>query len=253
MRNGKSNKWSIMMSALGIVSIASGVALAQVGAPPNFNTDNPSPFPYVHTGVNGSGTQLTGAQLITVQGTMGSGNFFQQEFVTVNPGGAGAGPAIHTMLEGASIGKSFVQESFVMLNGQRPPTVQNNTPSPILSSPPDHTSISFRQSVKDNGFSTTASLDPLQDIHIHQQNASPDPVNGQSGGLSFSNVSILPNRTGPNGEQHATDPSCGTGAGAPVFCTTIDQQVRVLQGATVIFTQDMDFTTGGLPTIVQGP
>lgn len=250
MRNGKRNKWSIMMSALGIVSIASGVALAQVGAP-TF-TDNPSPFPYVHTGVGGSGTQLTGGQLITFQGTMGSGNFFQQTFVNVDPdgpGGAAASPAIHTMLEGASAGKSFVQESFVMLSGQRPPTVQNNTPSPIVA-PPGHTQISFRQSVKDNGFSSTASLDPGQDIHIHQQNASPDPVNGQSGGLTFSNVDILPNRTGPNGPQHATDPSCGTTA---TFCTTIGQQVRVLEGATVIFTQDLDFTTGGLPTIVQGP
>lgn len=178
------------MSAFGIVSIASGVALAQVGNP-TF-TDNPSPFPYVHTGVGGSGTQLTGGQLITFQGTMGSGNFFQQEFVNVDPdgpGGAGPEAAIHTMLEGASTGKAFVQESFVLLSGQRPPTIQNNTPSPIVP-PPGHTQISFRQSVKDNGFSTTASLDPGQDIHIHQQNASPDPVNGQSGGLTFSNVDI---------------------------------------------------------------
>lgn len=250
MRNGKRNKWSIMMSALGIVSVASGVALAQVGNP-TF-TDNPSPFPYVHTGVGGSGTQLTGGQLITFQGTMGSGNFFQQEFVSIDPDGTGPAapePTIHTMLEGAGTGKAFVQESFVLLSGQRPPTVQNNTPSPIVPDP-SHTQISFRQSVKDNGFSTTASLDPGQDIHIHQQNASPDPVNGQSGGLSFSNVDILPNRTGPNGPQHATDPACGTTA---TFCTTIDQQVRVTEGATVIFTQDMDFTTGGLPTIVQGP
>lgn len=250
MRNGKRNKWSIMMSALGIVSIASGVALAQVGAP-TF-TDNPSPFPFVHTGVGGSGTQLTGGQLITFQGTMGSGNFFQQEFVNVDPDGTGPAapaPTIHTMLEAASTGKSFVQESFVLLSGQRPPTVQNNTPSPIVP-PPSHTNISFRQSVKDNGFSTTASLDPGQDIHIRQQNASPDPVNGQSGGLAFSNVDILPNRTGPNGPQEAADPSCGTTA---VFCTTVDQQVRVVDGTTVIFTQDMDFTTGGLPTIVQGP
>ncbi|NKE70891.1 hypothetical protein [Candidatus Manganitrophus noduliformans] len=250
MRNGKIKTWSIMMSALGIVSIASGVALAQVGNP-TF-TDNPSPFPYVHTGVGGSGTQLTGGQLITFQGTMGSGNFFQQEFVNIDPdgpGGAGPEAAIHTMLEGASTGKAFVQESFVLLSGQRPPTIQNNTPSPIVP-PPGHTQISFRQSVKDNGFSTTASLDPGQDIHIHQQNASPDPVNGQSGGLTFSNVDILPNRTGPNGPQEGSDPSCGTTA---TFCTTIDQQVRVTEGATVIFTQDMDFTTGGLPTIVQGP
>ncbi|MDC4225636.1 MAG: hypothetical protein MPW15_15670 [Candidatus Manganitrophus sp.] len=132
---------------------------------------------------------------------MGSGNFFQQEFVNVDPdgpGGAGPEATIHTMLEGASPGKSFVQESFVLLSGQRPPTIQNNTPSPIVP-PPSHTEISFRQSVKDNGFSTTASLDPGQDIHIHQQNASADPVNGQSGGLSFSNVNILPNRTGSNG------------------------------------------------------
>lgn len=252
MRNGKSKTRSIILSALGIVSIASGVALAQVGAPPNFNTDNPSPFPYVHTGVGGSNTQLTGGQLITFQGTMGSGNFFQQEFVNVDPdgpGGAGPEATIHTMLEGASLGKSFVQESFVLLSGQRPPTIQNNTPSPIVPAP-SHTEISFRQSVKDNGFSTTASLDPGQDIHIHQQNASADPVNGQSGGLSFSNVNILPNRTGPTGPQHPTDPSCGTTA---TFCTTIDQQVRVLEGSTVIFTQDLDFTTGGLPTIVQGP
>lgn len=252
MRNGKTKIWSIVTSALGIVSITGGVALAQVGNP-TF-TDNPSPFPYVHTGVGGTGTQLTGAQLITFQGTMGSGTFFQQEFVNVDPdgptGAATAVPAIHTMLEGASTGKSFVQESFVLMGDQRTPLIQNNTPAPIVPDP-SHTQISFRQVVKDVGFSSTASLDPGQDIHIHQQNASPDPVNGQVGGLTFSNVDILPNRTGANGPQHTTDPSCGT---TSVFCTTIDQQVKVTDAQnTVIFTQDLDFTTGGLPTIVQGP
>jgi hypothetical protein len=240
----------IIAQVLGILCISSGVALAQVGNP-TF-TDNPSPFPYVHTQAGGTGTQLTGGQLITFQGTMGSGNFFQQEFVNVDPDGAGGSgpvPTIHTMLEAASTGKSFIQESFVLMGAQRSPTTQNNTPAPIVA-PPDHTSISFRQSVKDAGFSTTASLDPLQDIHIHQQNASPDPVNGQTGGLTFSNVDILPNRTGPTGPQHATDPSCGTTA---TFCTTIDQQVRVVSGTEVLFTQDTDFTTGGAAVIVQGP
>ena len=251
IRNGKAKKWSIIMSALGIVSFAGGVAFAQVGNP-TF-TDNPSPFPYVHTQAGGNGTQLTGGQLLTFQGTMGSGNFFLQEFVNVDPDGPG-GPAtpeaaIHTMLEAASTGKSFVQESFVLMGEQRSPTTQNNTVAPIVS-PPSHTQISFRQSVKDAGFATTASLDPQEDIHIHQQNASPDPINGQTGGLTFSNVDILPNRTGPTGPQHASDPSCGT---ASTFCTTIDQQVRVLNGTEVLFTQDLDFTTGGLPLIVQGP
>lgn len=249
IRNGKTKIWSIMASAIGIVSIAGGVALAQtVGAPPNFNTDNPSPFPYVLPGVNGSGSQLTGGQLITEQGTMGTGTFFKQEFVNVNAG-SGTEPAIHTMLEGSSTGKSFVQESFVLMGDQRSPTVQNNTVAPVTG-PPSHTQISFRQSVTDAGFSTTASLDPFQDIHIHQQNASPDPVANQLGGLSFSNVSIRPNKTGPTGPQETGDPSCGTTA---TFCTTIDQQVKVLSGTTVLFTQDLDFTTGGLPTIVQGP
>lgn len=240
----------IIAQVLGILCVSSGVALAQVGNP-TF-TDNPSPFPYVHTQVGGTGTQLTGGQLITVQGTMGSGNFFQQEFVNVDPDGSGpdtAGPTIHTILEAASNGKSFIQESFVTMGPQRPPTTQNNTVAPDVADP-SHTEISFRQSVKDAGFSTTASLDPLQDIHIHQQNASPDPVNGQTGGLTFSNVDILPNRTGPNGPQHATDPTCGTTA---TFCTTIDQQVKVVSGTTVLFTQDTDFTTGGSAVIVQGP
>lgn len=249
------NRKKIVTQVLGMLCISSGVALAQVGNP-TF-TDNPSPFPYVHTGVGGSGTLLTGGQLITVQGTIGSGNFFRQEFVKVDPDGPGtaaASPSIHTILEAASTGKSFVQESFVMLNGQRPPTTQNNTPSPILANPPSHANISFRQSVTDAGFSTTASLDPDQDIHIHQQNASPDPVNGQSGGLSFSNIDILPNRTGPNGGvQEATDPSCGAGVGAPTFCTTIGQQVRVMSGTEVLSTQDTEFTTGGSAIIVQGP
>jgi hypothetical protein len=241
----------IIAQVLGILCVSSGVALAQVGNP-TF-TDNPSPFPYVHTQAGGTGTQLTGGQLITVQGTMGSGNFFQQEFVNVDPDGSGPatpGPTIHTILEAASNGKSFIQESFVTMGPQRPPTTQNNTVAPIVA-PPQHTSIAFRQSVKDTGFSTTASLDPGEDIHIHQQNqpTGADPV-GQTGGLAFSNVDILPNRTGPNGPQHATDPSCGTSA---TFCTTIDQQVRVVSGTTVLFTQDMDFKTGELPTIVQGP
>jgi hypothetical protein len=240
----------IIAQVLGILCVSSGVALAQVGNP-TF-TDNPSPFPYVHTQAGGSGTQLTGGQLVTFQGTMGSGNFFQQEFVNIDPDGTGpAAPerTIHTMLEAASTGKSFVQESFVLMGEQRSPTVQNNTVAPIVS-PPGHTQIAFRQSVKDAGFSTTASLDPGEDIHIHQQNASPDPVNGQTGGLTFSNVDILPNKTGPNGPQHADDPSCGTTA---TFCTTIDQQVRVVSGTTVLFTQDTDFTTGGSAVIVQGP
>lgn len=254
-RNGKTKKWSVLLSALGVVALTGGVSFAQVGNP-TF-TDSPSPFPYVHTGVGGSGTQLTGAQLVTFQGTMGSGNFFQQEFVNVDPDGSGPAtpvPTIHTMLEGSSTGKAFVQESFVLMGPQRSPTTQNNTVAPVVA-PPSHTQIAFRQSVTDNGFSSTAALDPGQDIHIHQRNLSPDPVNGQSGGLSFSNVDILPNRTGPNGAQRPTDPSCGT---TPVFCTSIDQQVRVTDAAnpnTVIFTQDMDFQTGavGSPVIVQGP
>ncbi|MBI3803167.1 MAG: hypothetical protein HY282_05330 [Nitrospirae bacterium] len=250
-RTGRAKKWSILLSALGIVSITGGIALAQVGTP-TF-TDNPSPFPYVHTGIGGSGTQLTGGQLVTVQGSMGSGNFFQQEFVNVDPDGSGPAtpvPTIHTMLEGSSTGKAFVQESFVLMGPQRSPTTQNNTPAPIVAAP-GNSQIAFRQSVTDAGFATTASLDPNQDIHIHQQLAGATPVNGQVGGLSFSNVDILPNKTGPNGQQHATDPSCGTTA---VFCTSIDQQVKITDASNaVIFTQDLDFTTGGLPTIVQGP
>src|SRR5579884_548267 len=253
MRNGKAKIWSIVASAVGIVSIAGGVALAQVGGSsvgaPTF-TDNPSPFPYVHTGVGGTGTQLTGGQLITFQGTMGSGDFFQQEFVTIN-----SQPTIHTMLEGnTGTTNKFVQESFVLMGAQRTPLVQNNTPAPILPAPPANSQIAFRQVVQDSGFSSTASLEPGADIHIHQQVAGVDTTNNQSGGLSFSNIDILPNKTGPNGAANPGGPSCGT---TPVFCTTVSQQVSVAQGSTVLFSQNLDFTSGptgvNLPTIVQGP
>jgi hypothetical protein len=135
---------------------------------------------------------------------------------------------------------------------QRSPTIQNNTPAPIVG-PPGHNSIAFRQSVKDVDFSSTASLDPGQNIHIHQQVASlnPTPENGQIGGLAFSNIDIIPNRTAQNAlNPHATDPTCGT---ATVFCTTLDQQVRVQENGVDVFVQDADFTTGVAITLVQGP
>lgn len=249
IRNGKTKIWSIVTSALGIVSIAGGVALAQVGN--GTFTDNPSPFPYVHTGVGGSGSPLIGGQLVTFQGTMGSGDFFQQEFITVN-----SQPTIHTILEGnTGINSKFVQESFVSMGAQRLPTVQNNTPAPVLAAAPANAQIAFRQSVKDNGFSSTASLDPGEDIHIHQQVAGVDAINGQSGGLSFTNIDILPNKTGPNGASNPGGPSCGT---TPTFCTTVSQEVKILDSSNnLLFSQNLDFTTGpngiNLPTIVQGP
>lgn len=246
----KSKKW-LFVHLLGMLLIGRA-ASAQVGNP-TF-TDNPSPFPYTHSGVGGSGTALLGGQLVTFQGSAGSGNFFLQEFVNVDPDGTGpdpAQPAIHTVLESSSgTDKSFLQESFVLMGAQRTPATQNNTPSPIVAAP-SHTQIAFRQSVKDTNFSSTASLDPGQDIHIHQRVASPTAENGQVGGLSFSNVDILPNKTGPSGQQHATDPSCGITA---LFCTTIDQQVKMVdQAGATIFSQDADFMTGGTVTLVQGP
>lgn len=246
----KSKRWLIFY-IFGIIFV-SRVAFAQVGNPPF--ADNPSPFPYMHTQLGGSGTQLLGGQLITFQGSMGSGNFFLQEFVNVDPDGSGpltAQPTIHTVLEATTgVDKSFLQESFVLMGNQRTPTTQDNTLSPIVAAP-SHTQIAFRQSVKDTNFSSTGSIDPGQDIHIRQQVASPTAENGQVGGLTFSNVDILPNRTGPFGAQTPTDPSCGTTA---VFCTTIDQQVKVVDTAgAVLFSQDADFTTGGTVTLVQGP
>ncbi|MFQ5587201.1 MAG: hypothetical protein ACE5F7_00035 [Nitrospiria bacterium] len=239
-------KGGLLLLVIGML-ITSGVgqAEAQVGAP-TF-TDNPSPFPFVHSGVGGSGVPLSG-QLVTTEGVMGSGSFFVQEFVNVTIGGAAAPPqlAIHSVLEASQIGTSFIQESFVLMGSQRSPTTQNNTTSPVTP-PPSQTSIAFRQSLTGPGFSTTSSLDPGQDIHIHQQVDGGAAVAGQAGGLSFTNVDILPNFVVKG--QEATDPSCGT---TSPFCTTISQEVKVTDalGATV-FSQNMDFTTGGSPTIVQ--
>ncbi len=236
-------KASFFLFITGILMTAGiGMAEAQVGTP-SF-TDNPSPFPFVHSGVDGSGVPLSGT-LVTSEGSIGSGSFFTQEFVNVD---IGAGPqlAIHSVLEASAIGTSFIQEAFVLMGSQRSPTNQNNTTSPVVPAP-NQTSIAFRQTMTGPGFSTTSSLDPGQDIHIHQQVDGSAAVSGQAGGLSFTNVDILPNFVVKG--QESTDPSCGATAS---FCTTISQEVDVVDGGgATIFSQNMDFTTGGLPVIVQ--
>ncbi len=239
-------KKGIIFLLISGVLIASGYGKseAQVGAP-SFS-DNPSPFPFVHSGIDGSGVPLSG-QLVVSEGTMGSGSFFTQEFVNID---VGSGPelAVHSVMEASAVGSSFIQESFVLMGSQRSPTNQNNTTAPVTPAPAQ-TSISFRQTLSGPGFSTTSSLDPGQDIHIHQQVDGSAAISGQAGGLSFTNVDILPNFTVKG--QEVTDPSCGATAS---FCTTISQEVNVVDGLGVsVFSQNMDFTTGGSPVIVQGP
>lgn len=243
----KNKTGTAFILALGIMCLSTGLALAQAtGA--NVGkagfTDNPSPFPFVHSGLGGSGTLLSGGQLITSTGTMGSGDFFMQEFVNVNGGQL----AIHSILESTPVanGPSFVQEDFVLMGSQRSPVNQNNTVTPTQGLPPSHGNIAFRQLVTDAGFSTTGSLDPGQDIHIHQQVASSTAVVGQTGGLTFSNVDILPNKVTKPGDDPG-NPSCGNTA---AFCTTLAQEVRQADGS---FTQNINFTTGSNPTIIQNP
>ncbi len=234
-----------------VIGLTGGVGFAQVTNP---FPDNPSPFPYSHNQLGGTGGTTTGGQLVTFQGSMGSGTFFLQEFINFDADGGGPSttqPTIHTILESASGDKVFLQESFVQMGQQRSPTTQNNTPSPVLAAP-GHSNIAFRQSVKDTNFSSVTSLDPGQNIYIHDRVASPNPENGQIGGLSFANVDIVPNRTSTSAAGTTpTDQACGT---TTVFCTTVDQQVRVLDAAgNVTFSQDADFVTGGTVTLVQGP
>src|SRR5581483_2315791 len=160
-----------------------------------------------------------------------------------------------TVLESATGSNAFLQESFVLMGGQRSPVTQDNSPSPITPAP-SHQNIAFRQSVKDTNFSSLSSLDPGQNIHISQQVASPTAVNGQVGGLTYSNVTIMPNL---GNVSNSTEPSslgtCGTGSTAPIFCTTISQEVKVLDPVTGAntFSQNADFVTGGTVNLVQGP
>lgn len=245
-------KGIIALSMVIGVGLTAGVGFAQTNPFP----DNPSPFPYTHRDLGGTGGQLGGGQLVTFQGAPGSGNFFFQEFVNVDPDGAGSQLpqlSIHTVLESATGSKAFLQESFVLMGDQRSPVTQDNTPSPITLTP-GHSNIAFRQSVKDTNFSSLASLDPGQNIHIGQRLASPTAENGQVGGLSFSNVDIMPNRGNVSNSSETVGITCGTGSTAPIFCTTIDQQVKVLDpSGAVTFSQDADFVTGGTVTLVQGP
>jgi hypothetical protein len=235
------------------VGLMAGVGFAQTNPFP----DNPSPFPYTHKDLGGTGGQLGGGQLVTFQGTQGSGNFFFQEFVNVDPDGVGGQApqlSIHTVLESVAGSNAFLQESFVMMGDQRSPVTQDNSPSPITLTP-GHTNIAFRQSVKDTNFSSLASLDPLQNIHISQKLASPTAENGQVGGLTFSNVDIMPNRGNASNSTETVGITCGTGSTAPIFCTTISQEVKVLDPVTGAnnFSQTADFVTGGTVKLVQGP